>query len=559
MQGSPEQQSETAMERSGTFAPLREPTFRRIWSASVISNFGHLVLGVAAAWEMTRLTTSEEMVALVQSAMMLPLMLVSLPAGAVADMFDRRKIAMLGLGFSVLAGSALTLLAVTGMLTPWLLLLSVALIGTGVALYSPSWQASISEQVPAHHVPAAIALGTMSYSLARSLGPALGGLIVVAAGAQAAFGLNAVFYVPLLLAFLLWKRKHSPSRLPPERIDRAILTGGRYALHSPPVRNILVRIALFGSCSATAGALAPLAAKYLLGGSASSFGLLLGASGVGAVIGSTYVARIREKMSNENVLLWASVITAIALAITGWSHNLILTCLAMAASGAANMISISMLNVAVQTSVPRWVTARALSLFSAAMTGGIALGAWVWGEVASAWGLSNAFYASALAVLLTPLFRFIIPLRASEESESEMSPLQNDPDVAMAITLRSGPITIEIDYSVEPDQARAFYDVMRRMQRARLRRGGFNWTLSRDLADPARWTERYQCPTWADYLRQRSRYTQSDSELQTEADAFHIGAEAVRVRRMLERPFGSVRWKADSPDPGSDNIGVFTP
>ncbi len=548
---------------NSTFAPLREPVFRRIWSASVVSNFGHLVLGVAAAWEMTRLTTSEEMVALVQSAMMIPLMLVSLPAGALADMFDRRKIAMIGLAFSVLSATVLTILATTGLLSPWLLLLFCVMIGAGVALYSPAWQSSVSEQVPPEQIPAAIALGTISYNLARSFGPALGGLIIVAAGAQAAFALNALFYLPLLLAFLFWRRAHVPSRLPPERIDRAILSGGRYALHSLPVRNILIRTAAFGTCSATAAALAPLVAKNLLGGTASSFGLMLGASGVGAVLGATGVARIREKLSAETVLLIAAVVTATSLGVTGISTSLPLTCLAMAASGAANIICISFLNVGVQTSVPRWVTARALSLFAAAMTGGIALGAWLWGEVAATWGISAAFFASAAAVLATPLLRFIIPLHASTDSEAEMSPLENDPDVALAITLRSGPVIIEIDYEVEPERARAFYDVMRRMQRARLRRGAFNWTLSRDIADPARWTERYQCPTWADYLRQRSRYTQADRDLQAEADAFHSGARggggALRVRRMLERPFGSVRWKADSPDPGGDNIGVYAP
>jgi MFS family permease len=544
---------------NSTFAPLRAPTFRNIWSASVVSNFGHLVLGVAAAWEMTRLTTSEEMVALVQSAMMLPLMLVSLPAGAMADMFDRRKIAMAGLAFSVAAACVLTFLSVSDLLTPWLLLLFCVLIGAGVALYSPAWQASIGEQVPPAQVPAAIALGTISYNLARSFGPALGGLIIVAAGAQAAFALNALFYLPLLLAFLFWRRAHVPSRLPPERIDRAILAGGRYAMHSPPGRNILIRTAVFGSCSATAAALAPLVAKNLLGGNASSFGLMLGASGVGAVLGATAVARIRDKLSTETVLLVAAVTTAAALTVTGVSTSLPLTCLAMALSGAANIICISMLNVVVQTSVPRWVTARALSLFAAAMTGGIALGAWVWGEVAAGWGVTNAFYASAAAVLLTPLLRFLIPLKPAHESEAEMLPLDNDPDVALGITLRSGPITIEIDYHVDPDQARSFYDVMLRMQRARKRRGAYNWTLSRDIGEPARWTERYQCLTWADYLRQRSRYTQADSDLQEEADSYHAGAGEIRVRRMLERPFGSVRWKADSPDPQQETNAYVGP
>ncbi len=545
--------------RIGAFAPLKEPTFRRIWSASLFSNFGHLMLGVAAAWEMTRLTDSKALVALVQSALMLPLMLVSLPAGALADMFDRRRIAMWGLGFSIAAASVLTGLSVAGMLTPWLLLLFCVLIGGGVALYSPSWQASIGEQVGAAQLPAAIALGTISYNVARSVGPALGGLLIVAAGAQMAFAVNALFYIPLLLAFLVWRRVHQPSRLPPERIDRAIISGVRYAMHAPPVRAIMLRTFAFTATGSASVALAPLVARELLGGNAGSFGVLMGAGGVGAVIGAMLVSRVRERLSSESTVRIAAVLTAIALAVIGLSRSLPLSCLAMALSSAANMLAIALLNVSVQTVVPRWVTARALSLFSAAITGGIVIGAWGWGTVASTWGLPNAFFGSAAAIALTPLLGYIVRLRAGDETSAEMAPIETEPDVALALTLRSGPVTIELDYQVDPDSARDFYEVMRQMQGARLRRGAFNWTLSRDIADPARWTERYQCPTWADYLRQRSRYTQADRDLQAQADAFHSGEGGIRVRRMLERPFGSVRWRADSPDPRQDTVDYVGP
>jgi MFS family permease len=547
----------TAATGTGAFAPLSVPIFRRIWTASLISNFGHLMLGVAAAWEMTRLTDSKEMVALVQSALMLPLMLVSLPAGALADMFDRRRIAMTGLGFSIFSGLILTTLAVSGMLTPWLLLLFCVLIGGGVALYYPAWQASIGEQVGHAQLPAAIALGTISHNIARSIGPALGGLLIVAAGAQAAFAINTLFYIPLLLAFLFWRKVHVPSRLPPERIDRAIVTGARYAMHSPPVRNVFLRTSAFTAAGAATAGLAPLVARDLLSGNAGTFGLLMGAGGVGAVGGAMLVARLRDRISPEQAVRISAVVTAASLATIGFSRSLPLSCFAMAISSAANMQSIAMLNVSVQTAVPRWVTARALSLFSASLTAGIAVGAWFWGWVASHVGLDNAFYGSAAAVALTALLGFLIPLRRADESGAEMISLGNDPDVALALTLRSGPVTIEIDYEIDPDLARGFYNVMRQMQRARLRRGAFNWTLSRDIGHPSRWTERYQCSTWADYLRQRDRYTQSDLDLQIEADAFHSGKSPKTIRRLLERPFGSVRWKAESPDTGQDLQGYL--
>jgi MFS family permease len=247
---------------SSALAPLKEPTFRRIWTASLFSSFGQTILGVGAAWEMTRLApNSPSMVALVQSAMMLPLMLVALPAGAAADMFDRRRIALAGLAFSIVASAALALLTYLGMATPWVLLLFCMLIGGGVAFYSPSWQASIGEQVSEEHLPAAVALGTISFNVARSFGPALGGLIVLAFGAQVAFAITATFYLPLWLAFFAWQRKHIPSRLPPERIHRAIASGGRYARHSPPIRAVMARAFMFGLASASAAALAPLVAR----------------------------------------------------------------------------------------------------------------------------------------------------------------------------------------------------------------------------------------------------------------------------------------------------------
>lgn len=545
--------------QGGAFAPLREPVFRRIWSASVLSNFGQLILGVGAAWEMTRLTSSPGLVALVQTAMMLPLMLVAVPAGAVADMFDRRKIAMLGLAFSVFSGAVLTTLAWLDLTSPWLLLAFCSLIGAGVALYSPSWQASIIEQVPPAQLPAAIALGSISYNFARSFGPAVGGLIVLAAGAKAAFAINAVCYLPLLAAFFLWKRKHPSSRLPPERIDRAIVSGGRYALHSGPVRTVLVRAFVFGLTGASAAALAPLIARDLLSGDASTYGVLLGASGVGAVFGALMVSGIQARMGNEAASRLLALVSGAAMMLVGFSHSLWLTCAGLFLAGGASILTIALFNISVQLASPRWVTARALSLFSSALTGGIALGAVLWGVVAGGWTVQIALVASGVALCASPLLAFAFPLPEASLDDVEAVEISHEPEVAMALTLRSGPVVIEIDYRVDPDQARPYYDAMLKVQRTRMRNGAFNWSLSRDIADPALWTERYQCPTWGDYLRMRDRFTQADLVAQRDAEAFILDGAVRRIRRRLERPFGSVRWRADSPDPRQETIGYLGP
>lgn len=544
---------------TGAFAPLREPTFRRIWITSLFSNFGQLILGVGAAWEMTKLTTDPSMVALVQSALMLPLMLVAVPAGAVADMFDRRKIALTGLGFSAASGAVLTGLAFAGLTTPWMLLGFCTLIGAGVALYAPSWQASISEQVSEAHLPAAIGLGSISYNVARSFGPALGGLIVVAFGAKAAFGINAAFYIPLWIAFLFWRRNHTPSRLPPERIDRAIVSGARYALHSVPIRTVLARAFLFGLSSAAYVALGPLVARDLLHGTAATYGIMLGATGVGAVLGALMMSTLRERMSAEAAAKMFAIGTGLGMIVVALSSSLILTCGAFFVIGLCNMTTASLLNVAVQLSAPRWVTARALSLYSSAMTGGVAIGAWIWGETTAQIGVSQALLLSAAAVLVTTLVGFLIPLQDDREVDTESVGIANEVAVGMALTMRSGPIVVEVEYDVAPDQARKFYAAAQKLQRVRKRNGGFDWSIARDVADPALWVERYHCPTWGDYLRMRDRYTQAELDLQVEADSFNRSGHGMRVRRLLERPYGSVRWKADSPDPGIGPIGYIGP
>jgi MFS family permease len=545
--------------RPGAFAPLREPTFRRIWITSLFSNFGQLILGVGAAWEMTRLSNDPSMVALVQTALMLPLMLVAVPAGAVADMFDRRKIALVGLGFSAISGAVLTALAFAGLTTPWMLLGFCALIGAGVALYGPSWQASISEQVSEEHLPAAIGLGSISYNVARSFGPALGGLIVVAFGAQAAFAINASFYLPLWVAFLFWQRKHTTSRLPPERIDRAIVSGARYTLHSPPIRTVLVRAFLFGLTSAAYVALGPLIARDLLHGTAATYGIMLGATGVGAVIGALMISELRERLPVETSVKIFAIGTAISMVVVAFSSSLILTSAAFFVIGLCNMTTASLKNVVVQLSAPRWVTARALSLYSSAMTGGVAIGAWIWGLTTAHFGVSHALLFSAVAVLTTALIGFLIPLQDDREVDTESVGIANEVALGMALTMRSGPIVVEVEYKVDSDQARQFYAAAQKLQRIRKRNGGFEWSIARDIADPMLWVERYHCPTWGDYLRLRDRYTQAELDLQAEVDSFNRSGQGMRVRRLLERPYGSVRWKAESPDPQMGPIGYIGP
>jgi MFS family permease len=501
---------------------------------------------------MTRLTNSPQMVAMVQTSLMLPIMLIAVPAGAIADMFDRRKNALIGLGFSITAGVTLTTLSILGYVSPHVLLLFCFLIGSGLAFYAPSWQASISEQVPPHHLPAAVALGSVSYNLARSVGPAIGGIIVLTLGVTAAFVTNALFYIPLFIAFMFWRRKHVEPRLPPERLGRAIVSGVRYAVHATPVRTAMIRTFLFGCASSALASLTPLIARDQLHGNAGVYGLLLGASGVGAVLGAMIMSELRERLTPERAVTLTMIVTASMFAVVGVSRYLPLTAAAMMAIGAANMMTVAFFNVSVQLSVPRWVVARALSWYQSSLTGGLALGPFLWGWLTAHYGIETALLSSACAVLLLPLLGFVMPLRAPESMNHNIVEFENELPVDVALTARSGPVVVEVEYDVDPQEARNFYNAMLGLQRARQRNGAFGWSLSRNIGNAALWVERFEFPTWQDYLRHRTRFTQSDKDLQLAANAYNRHPTESRVRRWLDRPFGSVRWRAETPDPETD-------
>jgi predicted MFS family arabinose efflux permease len=535
-------------------APLRYPIFRRIWLAGLLSNLGLLIQGVGAAWAMTLMTSSADMVALVQTAAMMPTMLISIAAGAIADMHDRRIVALVGLSISLVCAATLSLLAYFGLITPYILLAFSFLIGTGMALFQPAWQASVNEQVPADALPQAVALNGISFNIARSFGPAIGGVIVASAGAVASFFCNAILYIPLIVVLLLWRREVEPSRLPPERLTRAIVSGVRYVVNSPNLRVVLTRTLLFGVIGGSVSALMPLLARDLLGGDARLYGIMLGAFGMGAVIGALNVAAVRRRFGAEMAVRASSIVMGAAVITIALSRSSILTAAALVIAGAVWMLAIALFNIGVQLSAPRWVAGRALAAFQAAIAGGIAVGSWCWGHVANGAGVSETLLISGIAMLASPLIGFWLTMPATGTSTDDAIDALADPEVHMPLTARSGPIVIEIEYRVDLKRAREFYGLMQQVQLSRQRNGAYGWSIARDIADPEVWTERYHCPTWLDYLRQRNRPTQAERTLTMSAADFHIGPEPVRVRRMLERPFGSVRWKDDTPDRAAKDV-----
>jgi MFS family permease len=531
----------------GVAAPLRHAVFRRIWLASLLSNLGLLIQAVGAAWAMTQMTSSADKVALVQTALMLPVMLISMPAGAIADMYDRRIVSMASLSIALVGATALTVLAWLGLITPTTLLAFCFIVGSGMALFGPAWQSSVSEQVPTETLPSAVALNGISYNIARSFGPAIGGIVVATAGAVAAFAANALLYIPLLVVLFLWRRESEPSRLPRERLNRAIVSGVRYIANSPSIKIVLARTLITGLIGGSVSALMPLVTRDLLHGGAQTYGIMLGAFGMGAVVGALNIGEVRKRLGGEAAIRACALSMAGAIAAVALSHERVLTAAALVVAGAAWMLAVAMFNIGVQLSAPRWVAGRSLAAIQASISGGIAIGSWGWGWLTDLAGVEAALLVSAALMLLSPLLGYWLrmPRVGARNEDAEMLA---DPEVQLSLSGRSGPLVVEIEYRIAQDNARAFHNVMQEVQLSRQRNGAYGWSIARDIADPELWTERYHCPTWFDYLRQRSRSTQSERALHQRATDFHVGPDPVRVRRMLERPFGSVRWKEETPD-----------
>jgi MFS family permease len=537
----------------GITAPLRHAVFRRIWLASLLSNLGLLIQGVGAAWAMTQMTSSADNVALVQTALMLPVMFISMPAGAIADMHDRRIVALISLTISFSGATALSVLFWFGRVTPEILLALCFVVGSGMALFGPAWQSSVSEQVPAETLPSAVALNGISYNIARSFGPAIGGVIVASAGAVAAFAANAVLYVPLFTVLFLWRRAMAPSRLPRERLSRAIVSGVRYISNSPSIRIVLTRTLVTGVLGGSVSALMPLVARDLLHGGAQTYGIMLGAFGMGAVIGALNIAEMRKRMTGEAAVRACALSMGGAIAAIAMSREPVITAAALVVAGAAWMLAVALFNIGVQLSAPRWVAGRSLAAFQAAISGGIALGSWGWGRLTDAAGVETALLVSAALMFVSPVLGLFLRM-PRVGARNEDAEVLADPEVRLSLSGRSGPLVVEIEYRVDQDNARAFHSVMQDVQLSRQRNGAYGWSIARDIADPELWTERYHCPTWFDYLRQRNRSTQSERALHQRAMDFHLGPDPVRVRRMLERPFGSVRWKEDTPDRAASEV-----
>ena len=525
--------------RFSALSPFRHAVFRNVWIANLGSQFGGLIQAVGASWMMLSIAAAPEMVTLVQASTTLPIVMFALMAGALADSFDRRGIMIAAQVFMLAVSMALAVCAWFGLITPWLLLLFTFLIGCGAAFNGPAWQASVAEMVPREDLPSAVALNSMGFNIARSVGPAVGGFIVAAAGAAAAFAVNTVTYFGIIIVLTRWRPPTEQRLLPRERLGMAVLAGLRYVSMSPNIKFTLLRSFAFGAGASALVALMPLVAKDLVGGGSVAYGLLLGGFGAGAVGGALVAHGLRMSFSNETIVRLAMLMFAAAVSITAVSSWLALTLAAQFLSGAGWVLALATFNVTVQTSAPRWVVGRALSLYQMATFGGMAGGSWLWGVLTGEIGLAEALLISVLVLLGCIALGIVFVLPQTEDLKLNLLKRWKEPETALPIEQRSGPVVVTIEYRIDENDVLEFLTAMSDRKRIRRRDGARNWSLLRDLAEPDLWIERYQSPTWLEYVRQNQRITEADAAVWDRIRNLHRGMDKPRVRRMIERQTSS--------------------
>ncbi|HET9032940.1 MAG TPA: MFS transporter, partial [Dokdonella sp.] len=367
--------------------------------------------------------------------------------------------------------------------------------------------------------------------------------IVAAAGAAAAFAVNAVSNTALIAVLLRWRPPPNPNPLPRETLGTAVAAGVRFVAGSPAIRRVLLRSAIYCIGASALMALMPLLAKDLIGGGPLTYGLLLGAFGVGAVAGAVGNAKLRELMSTEAIVRLTSVSFAVAAAIASVSTHLLATMAALLLAGAGWLLTMATFNVAVQMSAPRWVVARALSIYQMAAFGGLAAGSWLWGEVAASKSLTLSLLAASVVMLGCAALGRWLPLAQTEELNLDLLRLWKEPSTVVPVDARTGPVVITIEYVIAEADVAEFLAAMVERRRVRRRDGARSWRLLRDLADAEIWIERYETPTWLDYVRHNSRMTHHDAAISKRLWALHRGSAEPSVRRRIERQCAPRLWQ----------------
>ena len=515
----------TTAQPASTWAPLRSPVFRALWIAQLVSNLGTWMQTVGAQWMLVGDPRAAVLVPLVQTATTLPVMLLALPSGVLADLIDRRRLLIATQGAMAATVAALASLTGAGLTTPTVLLLLLFVIGCGQALTAPAWQAIQPDLVPPEQIPAAAALGSMSMNGARAIGPAIAGALVSLSGPTLVFALNAVSFVGIVIVLIMWRRPAVEQSFPSERALAALNAGGRFIRSAPIVRRILLRTALFITPASALWGLLPVIAKDQLSLSSSGYGLLLGALGVGALLGAVALSRIRARFGQNTLLTVASVGFSAATAVLALVPNFGVVLAALVIGGASWLLCLSTLNASMQLSLPAWVRARGLSVYQLIFMGGQALGSLLWGVLAGATSSVTSLLVSAALLLMCGLSAIWWPLHA-RTGDLDLTPSSHWPEPSLVFEPEplDGPVLIVTSYRVDPQDEAAFLAAMMVLGRSRQRTGASQWRLFRSVEQESTFVETFIVRSWGEHMHQHyTRLTGQDLVIEQAVEKYVDG------------------------------------
>lgn len=521
---------------TSSWSPLRITAFRWLWLAGLGSNIGTWIHEVGAGWLMVKLSDEPLWVSLVQAAGSLPILILALPAGALADVVDRRRMLMTAQFGMLLLAAALAILTYSGSMTPHVLILLTLGIGAGAALSNPAWQTIMTELVPREQIPQASALNSVSLNLSRAVGPAIGGLIVSLFSPAAAFALNAVSFLCIIVTLSQWKPQQHTTAVPAERFVGALKAGVRYVRFSAPIRAVLVRTACFALFATSLWALMPLIAKEQLGTGAPGYGIMLGCLGAGAVLTTFILPKLRARFSPNFLVAGATLLYAgVLVCFVGVKMPLLAYALLLLAGGCW-VTCVVCLNVSAMSGTPLWVRARALACYLATFYGSMAIGSPVWGYLAGKAGIPVAMLASAAGLCLGLITLVWFRLHVVPGEDLDRSTHWETPVAVHEVRPEDGPVVVTVEYRIAPARAAEFQAAMAPVAGTRYRDGAISWFLSRDIEQPDRWLEIFIVESWAEHLRQHDRVTVADRRVQVFANSFHQGPGRPIVSHMIAAP-----------------------
>ncbi|HSW19918.1 MAG TPA: MFS transporter [Ramlibacter sp.] len=516
------------------WSPLRRRKFRGLWAGSAIFFTGNAMQVMAASWLMVELTGSSFLAALVQTAVFLPMFLLALPAGVMADTTDRRRLIMNALGVQVGVMAVLSLMALLGWAGPATLLLFTFAAGCCTALLLPAWNTAVADAVPREDMPQAITAMSIAWNCARALGPSIAGFVFAAFGAGWVFLLAIVSAVLMMYAVRRWPpAPHVKSPLPAERLWSGTVAGLRYARHSPMILAQLLRTVAYSGAGAALWALLPAIASQHLQMGAAGFGFLMGCLGTGAVAAGLVLGALRARLGMERLVAIGCLVFAVVMVIAAFVRIPWLVFISLAIGGAAWMGVMATFNTATQSSAPPWVRSRAVALHTLSSLGSFAIGSAFWGALSSVAGLATALCVAALAMVAGVLLARPFPLRMGDAHDITPVALWEELFIKEQPLPDDGPVSVEVAYRIRPGEAQEFLHAVSQLRASRRRDGATFWRVYRDLGDPSRYVERFIVASWADYLHQRARATLADQHEEARVREFVREGEPVTTQHYI--------------------------